>query len=84
MVQTRRGHQQVPIANGHVEKANGYLSKQEKTDYSRWRLLDESGRQTWHYLKTDDEVKNWPQSAADKHHLGLPTVWLSTISSVDS
>ena len=46
----------------------------EKTDYSRWRLLDDRGRQTWHYLKTDKEMKEWPQSAADKYFLGLPTV----------
>ena len=45
-----------------------------KTDHSRWRLLDEEGRQTWHYLKTDEEVKEWPQSVADKYFLGLPTV----------
>jgi lanosterol synthase len=45
-----------------------------RTDYSRWRLLDEKGRQTWHYLEDDEEVKNWPQSIADKYFLGLPTV----------
>lgn len=45
-----------------------------KTDYSRWRLLDEKGRQTWHYLEDDEEVKKWPQSTADKYFLGLPTV----------
>jgi lanosterol synthase len=53
-----------------LEKSSG----DEKTDYTRWRLLDENGRQTWHYLETDEEVKNWPQSVADKHHLGLATV----------
>ncbi|KAI9878912.1 MAG: Lanosterol synthase (Oxidosqualene--lanosterol cyclase) [Pleopsidium flavum] len=45
----------------------------QKTDYSRWRLLDERGRQTWHYLVSDEELKTWPQSTADKYHLGLPT-----------
>jgi lanosterol synthase len=45
-----------------------------RTDYARWRLLDDRGRQTWHYLKTDKELKEWPQSIADKYHLGLPTV----------
>jgi len=53
-----------------LEKSGG----DEKTDYTRWRLLDERGRQTWHYLETDEQVKNWPQSAADKYHLGLSTV----------
>ncbi|MCJ1303187.1 Lanosterol synthase (Oxidosqualene--lanosterol cyclase), partial [Hypocenomyce scalaris] len=42
------------------------------TDFRRWRLLDERGRQTWHYLETDDEIERWPQSVADKHFLGLP------------
>jgi len=48
--------------------------KDEKTDYTRWRLLDERGRQTWHYLSSDEEVQKWPQSVAYKYHLGLPTV----------
>jgi lanosterol synthase len=46
----------------------------QKTDYSRWRLLDEQGRHTWHYLTTDEQLKAWPQTTADKFHLGLPTV----------
>ncbi|KAG4414957.1 hypothetical protein IFR04_011885 [Cadophora malorum] len=43
----------------------------ERTDYSKWRLLDEKGRQTWHYLD-DEQAKEWPQSDADKWFLGLP------------
>jgi hypothetical protein len=46
----------------------------QRTDYSRWRMLDEKGRQTWHYLEDDEEVKEWPQSKADKYYLGLPLV----------
>ncbi|KAM3068894.1 Lanosterol synthase erg7A [Clarireedia jacksonii] len=46
---------------------------QERTDYSRWRLLDEKGRQTWHYLEGDEAAQEWPQSIADKYFLGLPT-----------
>jgi lanosterol synthase len=45
-----------------------------RTDYTRWRLLDEAGRQTWHYLETVEAVKAWPQSIADKWHLNMPTV----------
>jgi lanosterol synthase len=45
-----------------------------RTDYSKWRLLDERGRQTWHYLEDDEATKEWPQSTADKYFLGLPTV----------
>jgi lanosterol synthase len=64
---------------GHWKtSANGVLSKDangdEKTDYSRWRLLDDDGRQTWHYLESDEENEKWPQSFADKYFLGLPTV----------
>ncbi|PQE28585.1 lanosterol synthase protein [Rutstroemia sp. NJR-2017a WRK4] len=46
---------------------------QERTDYSRWRMLDEKGRQTWHYLEDDEDAQEWPQSTADKYFLGLPT-----------
>jgi lanosterol synthase len=48
--------------------------KIEKTDYSKWRLLDEAGRQTWHYLDDEKANKEWPQDIATKYHLGLPTV----------
>ena len=52
-------------ANSHDEKgANGAIAANStagsKTDYSRWRLLDENGRQTWQYLATDDQVEKWP------------------------
>jgi lanosterol synthase len=57
---------------GHLTPdANGDL----KTDYTRWRLVDEEGRQTWRYLESDAENNEWPQSVADKYHLGLPTVF---------
>ncbi|KAI9765508.1 MAG: Lanosterol synthase (Oxidosqualene--lanosterol cyclase) [Geoglossum simile] len=58
--------------NGH---ANGYgrAPTPQRTDYTRWRLLDERGRQTWHYLEDDEEVKRWPQSIADKYLLGQST-----------
>ena len=42
------------------------------TDLERWRLLDEEGRHTWHYLTSDEEVRKWPQTVFDRHHLGLP------------
>lgn len=44
------------------------------TDLSRWRLRVEEGAQTWHYLETDEECREWPQTFWDKYHLGLPTV----------
>ncbi|KAF8343480.1 terpenoid cyclases/protein prenyltransferase alpha-alpha toroid [Amanita rubescens] len=44
------------------------------TDYSRWRLLvNDGGRHTWHYLKTDEECEKWPQNHIDKFWLGLET-----------
>lgn len=46
----------------------------QRTNLRKWRLLDERGRQTWHYLQSEEEVKSWPQSTADKYFLGLPTV----------
>ena len=46
----------------------------ERTDPTRWRLRDEAGCQTWHYLDDDEEAKKWPQSLADKYFLGLPLV----------
>lgn len=76
--------------NGSPEKHlnGGLLNRQQstssvdllenRTDRSRWRLLDERGRQTWHYLRSDEGIKAWPQSTADKYFLGLPTVCLST------
>jgi hypothetical protein len=65
---------QSPIGPWHLTiDANG----DEKTDYSRWRLLDDRGRQTWHYIESDEEDEKWPQSVADRYSLGLPTVFLS-------
>lgn len=45
-----------------------------KTDHTRWRLKDDRGRQTWHYLQSDKELKEWPMTIADKYFLGLETV----------
>ena len=58
--------------NGFAKEAS--IAVEEKTDIYRWRLLDKRGCQTWHYLESDEEVKAWPQSIADKHFLGLPLV----------
>ncbi|KAH7101707.1 terpene synthase [Auriculariales sp. MPI-PUGE-AT-0066] len=42
------------------------------TDYSRWRLrAADDGRHTWHYLKTDKELEQWPLTEVDKYWLGL-------------
>lgn len=90
MVQTRLSYKTVDkIPKGHLNgEANGHANghvvthDNERTDYTRWRLLDEQGRHTWHYLAADEELEAWPQSLADKHHLGLDTVSSLTLQSV--
>ncbi|RUS16602.1 terpenoid cyclases/protein prenyltransferase alpha-alpha toroid [Endogone sp. FLAS-F59071] len=42
------------------------------SNLSRWRLKVEHGAQTWHYLGTDEELKEWPQTKADKYSIGVP------------
>jgi len=46
----------------------------ETTDHGRWRMRDDEGRHTWHYLDDDEAAKEWPQTYADKYYLGLPLV----------
>lgn len=55
---------------------NGFsdITTESATDLTRWRLLNERGRQTWHYLTTDEQIQAWPQSIADKQFLGLQLV----------
>ncbi|KAJ3225057.1 Lanosterol synthase (Oxidosqualene--lanosterol cyclase) [Clydaea vesicula] len=40
-------------------------------DLHKWRLKVEDGRQTWHYLQSIEEEKNWPQTECDKYWLGI-------------
>ena len=58
------------LSNGEAKRPR----LQEMTDRTRWRMRDENGRHTWHYLEDDEAVKKWPQSVADKYYLGLDTV----------
>jgi lanosterol synthase len=51
-----------------------------KTDLNRWRLKDDRGIQTWHYLHSDKELKEWPITTADKFHMGLDTVRLILVT----
>jgi len=53
---------------------------EEKTDLMKWRMRDDEGRLTWHYLQDDEAAKDWPQSYADKWYLGLPMVSLAFLS----
>lgn len=65
------------IAKLRDQRIDGYTGENDqKTDLKRWRLKDDHGVQTWVYLKTKQEVADWPQSIADRHHLGLKLVRL--------
>lgn len=62
--------------------SNKLLSTDKTTDQSLWRLKDDKGRQTWHYL-TPEEAREWPQSFADKYFLNLPLVSIQTSFELD-
>lgn len=73
------------IAEKNLKRRNGEANASDKsaakkprleetTDRTRWRMKDEAGRHTWHYLEDDKDAKEWPQSYADKWYLGLPLV----------
>lgn len=36
-----------------------------------WRLKVDRGRQTWHYLETQQERDEWPQTVIDRYWLGI-------------
>ncbi|KAK0250659.1 hypothetical protein B0A54_01524 [Friedmanniomyces endolithicus] len=62
-------------SSGHANGSTKPLQNIDdpRTDPYRWRLRNDRGVQTWHYLQTDEEVKQWPITVADKHYLGLGT-----------
>ena len=68
----RRRREAYAEANGATKNISQI--KDAKTDHTRWRLKDDRGRQTWHYLASDEELKAWPMTIADKYFLGLDTV----------
>lgn len=88
MAHQRKPQRQNGVTNGQVNgHANGHANtngsahkhsidlSSETVDRSRWRLeVGQDSRHVWHYLKTDQQLKDWPQSTADKYYLGLPTV----------
>jgi lanosterol synthase len=67
---------------GEAKQANGSANEtithenvvDLKTDHTRWRMKNVDGRQTWHYLESDEELKAWPMTSADKYYLGMDTV----------
>lgn len=68
---------------GEAKQANGSANNETithesvvdlKTDHTRWRMKNVDGRQTWHYLESDEELKAWPMTSADKYYLGMDTV----------
>jgi lanosterol synthase len=77
MTVRRRGD--VKHANGSVNGTTNDTVKHGhsvdlKTDHLRWRMKNVDGRQTWHYLELDKELKAWPMTSADKYYLGMDTV----------
>lgn len=61
------------LTNGTIKPLQDY-DAELKTDHSRWRMKNVDGRQTWHYLQSDEQLKAWPMTAADKYYLGQNTV----------
>lgn len=67
-----------PNGNGVVKRSAKTRStvaakNDRRTDYARWRLRADRGKQTWHYLDKE-ECEAWPQTVADKYHLGMDIV----------
>jgi lanosterol synthase len=60
--------------NGTANGSTSFNKEIQKTDYSRWRLENIRGCQIWKYMESDEANKAWPQSVADKYHLGMDTV----------
>ncbi|KAK5071511.1 Lanosterol synthase erg7A [Lithohypha guttulata] len=56
--------------NGHAQSS---AANEQKMDYSKWRIKDENGRHTWHYLDSEEQIRQWPQDVSTKYFLGLPT-----------
>lgn len=68
-----RSRKQAPLQpNGGAKSVQ--KTDERKTDFTRWRLRNDRGVQTWHYLQSDEEVQAWPMTTADKYFLGLETV----------
>ena len=63
-----------PGASSSTADAAAVPFADQTTDYARWRLRDDRGTHTWHYLETDADVAAWPQTTADKYFLGLDLV----------
>lgn len=54
----------------------GPYQTEPATDLTRWRLKCDGGRQSWHYLESEKDCIEWPQTILDKHSVGLPIVSL--------
>ncbi|KAG2183417.1 hypothetical protein INT43_006423 [Umbelopsis isabellina] len=42
------------------------------SDLVRWRLKVKHGAQTWHYLQSEEELRQWPPTRWEKYFLDLP------------
>jgi hypothetical protein len=46
----------------------------DRTDLSRWRLVNDKGRHSWHYLAPYQDPEKWPMTIPEKWYLGLEMV----------
>ncbi|MCJ1313005.1 Lanosterol synthase (Oxidosqualene--lanosterol cyclase) [Agyrium rufum] len=67
---SRIGTKEASLKEASLKKEENFVGD-EITDHNRWRLQDIRGCQTWHYLADDEQLKAWPQTIADRYHLGL-------------
>lgn len=58
--------------NELARNRGGPYKTEPATDLTRWRLKNEDGRQTWHYIP-DDESPKRDQTVLERHVLGLDT-----------
>lgn len=71
---SRRSIRAANSKTGPGTEATEKLRTEYKTDPTRWRLKDNDGRHTWHYITDDGEMREWPQSMAEKWYMKLSLV----------
>ena len=59
--------------NDLARNRGGPYKTEPVTDLTHWRLTNEGGRQTWHYVP-EDETPSRDQTLLERHVLGLDTV----------
>jgi lanosterol synthase len=44
------------------------MNQVDKTDYTRWWMLDDDGKHAWHCLADVEAAREWPRTLADKYY----------------